>query len=84
MPRSDGTNWVDLVYEQIISKRLAAIIEKNKKLRSNILKRTSTHVHGLEQEKQYEKDHKKTIAEESVFTGEKDGEKDKKKEGKDK
>lgn len=65
----EQSGWTDMVYEQIISKRLAAIVEKNKKMRANMLRRTSHHDTSIQQEKRYEQQHKKTIAEESLFTG---------------
>ncbi len=36
-PRKAAATWTDMVYEQIISRRLLSIVERNKRMRDQIL-----------------------------------------------
>jgi len=67
-PRNSTDAWTDLVYEQIITKRLTAVVEKNEEIRAHIMaKAAETQETKNQEETNYEKKYGKTVSKEEMY-----------------
>lgn len=65
-----GKTKTEIVYDQLLQKKLNSIVERNRALRKNLLKKASLHSLGedLELESRFAKQFGRTVSTESLFT----------------